>query len=208
MRGNMEFVHELQVVILKKTHLVLMVVTVILALSSAYSLAAINQTYHIGFEWYSELKGEYSEETRDTSRDRCLQTFQGGDIQIGISEDASGSKPGEYVKISCSLGKVSSPEYRIKVMDIAQRGNNVEIRISVNTPEHMPEPVVKDLMGSNRPKGTYTCTDLIRIRMNAFPTAGKLLFTFKDQDGRRLGEQYYTIGEMLPLISRIESASK
>jgi hypothetical protein len=167
---------------MKKSHLVLLLVTGILALSSAYSLAAINQVYNIGFEWYSQLNGRYESELRDVSQDRCILQAK----QLSISMDSDGSND-DYIYINCSLGNVSSPEYRIKIVNIAQRGNNLEVRVSLNTPEKLEkdESVIDKL---------FKPVDTVRIKRTAFPSKGRLYVIFKNQDGKQLYQQYCEVG--------------
>lgn len=164
---------------MKKSHLILLIVTGILALSSAYSLAAINQVYNIGFEWYSQLNGRYESELRDVSRDRCI--LQPKELSIDLSVNNGNND--DYIYVYCSLGTVSSPEYRIKIVNIAQRGNNMEIKVSLNTPENIVTSVEK----------LFKPEDTVRIKKSAFPSKGRLYVIFKNQDGNQLLEQYCEI---------------
>jgi hypothetical protein len=185
---------------LKKTQVVLLAITAILALSSAYALSAINQVYNIKFEWYSQYNKNYEALKRDVSNDKFHQPVNKPDIKLGIVENAASLQnieanfPNIYksvigkglldnIYIYCSLGKVSSPEYRIKVVSIAQRGNNVEIKVSINT----PELVNKD---TDIPNDIYSPIDLAKIPKDALPSKGVLYFVFKDQDGRQLYQEY------------------
>lgn len=185
---------------MKKTHLALLLVTAILALSSAYSLAAINQVYNIGFEWYSQLNSRYESGLRDISRDRCILPPKQLDIRLAVidGQDSlqveekgllSNAKAlslkamGDYIYIYSSLGNVSSPEYRIKIVDIAQRGSNIEIKVSVNTPAKAGN-VETDLDKLYRPE------DMVRVKKTAFPAKGRLYVIFKNQNGSQLKEQY------------------
>jgi len=184
----------------KKTHLLLLAITAILALSSAYSLAAINQVYNIKFEWYSQYNKNYEDLKRAVSSDRFFQLVNKPKIKLGIIGNAAslqnikGDVPYIYSKIFadgfidniyiyCSLEKVSSPEYRVKVVSVAQRGNNVEIKVSINT----PELIDKDAAVSDN---SYSPADLAKIAKDALPSKGRLHFVFKDQDGRQLYEEY------------------
>jgi hypothetical protein len=186
---------------MKKSHFILLVATAILALSSAYSLAAINQVYNIGFEWYSQLEERYEGIYRDVSADR--QLLPSKDIGLKLSVIDSGEKlravAGEIegtakampdgsladaVYICCWLGRTDSPEFRVKVVDIAQRGNNLEIRISINTPE------ASAAAGGD---AHYRPVDIVRIDKNAFPSKGRLYAVFKNQDGIQLSAQYFDV---------------
>lgn len=183
--------------------MVLLVATAILALSSAYSLAAINQVYNIGFEWYSQLEGRYESTSRDVSADRQVLPLKDIDLNLSIIDNAyklnnavkkvegtakAIDKVGlsEYVYICCTLGRTDSPEFRIKGVDIAQRGNNLEVRLSINTPEASDEAFTK-------PNGNYRPVEIIKIKKTAFPSKGRLFAVFKNQDGIKLAEQYFDV---------------
>ena len=167
---------------MKKSHLVLLIVTGILALSSAYSLAAINQVYNIGFEWFSQLNGRYESELRDVSWDRCILQPKQLSIDLSVNDGSND----DFIYVYCSLGNVNSPEYRIKIVNVAQRGNNMEIKVSLNTPEKL-ENDEKSIGKLFKPE------DTVRIKKSAFPSKGRLYVIFKNQDGNQLSEQYCEI---------------
>lgn len=188
---------------MKKPHIILLVITAIMALSSAYSLAAINQIYNVKFEWYSQYYNRFNEKARDISADRWLldrypptMTFS----FAGSAEEARkliyGSSAcksaacridfSKYIMLYCSLGKIHSPEYRIKVVKIAQRGSTVEIMVSTNSPENLKEPAE----GSSF---EIYPEDLVRVERSTFPEKGRLCFVFKNQEGKKLFEDYYDI---------------
>lgn len=188
---------------MKKSHFVLLVATAILALSSAYSLASINQVYNIGFEWYSQLEGRYEVVSRDISTDRQLLSSKDIDLNLSIIdsidklESACNEIEGSTraitrdslltnVYICCTLGKTDSPEFRIKVVDIAQRGNNLEIKLSINTPETL-------LTAMSDQSTHYRPIEIIKINKNAFPSKGRLYAVFKNQDGIQLSDQYFEV---------------
>lgn len=188
---------------MKKAHFVLLVATAILALSSAYSLAAINQVYNIGFEWYSQLDGHYEGIYRDVSTDRQVLPSKDIDLKLSIIDSQKKLKAAieeigatakaitsdslsSFVYICCYLGQTDSPEFRIKVVDIAQRGNNLEVRLSINTPETLMA-VMSDQNARYRP------VDIIKINKSAFPSKGRLYAVFKNQDGIQLSEQYIEV---------------
>ncbi len=181
----------------------LLIVTAVLALSSAYSLAAINQVYNIDFAWYSQLNESYENKIRDVSRDRSVLQPEKPDMGFLVIDTPESLKTArdkysaglEYIApedlndniyIYCTLGKTDSPEYRIKVAEIAQRGSDVEVRLSINTPE-------KDSLGGENKETLYKPEDAVRIKKSAFPSKGRLYVIFKNQDGKQLGEQYITV---------------
>jgi|GEM_PF-1855890 len=191
---------------MRKSHLVILVIAAVMALSSAYSLAAINQVYKVEFEWYSQYKGRFMGEYRETVRDRyVLQKYpEKMKFRIVSSEDGMRSLKEElggsgseiyhtdldkFILMHCTFGKVSSPEYRIKIIDIAQRGSIVEIKVSINSPE---KPYAGNVVKAMKNSG-YTPQDTARIKKTAFIERGALYFIFKSQDGKRLHEEYCEI---------------
>lgn len=185
---------------MKKTHLFLLLLTAVLALTSAYSLTAINQVYSIDFEWYSQMDGRYENLHRDVSRDKCLLPLNKLDICLMVIDGSDSlnvvrkqySTGLKYITdmdlmdnvfIYCMIGKTVSPEYRIKVVDIAQRGNNMEIKVSINTPGSIKEDFETGV-------DLYKPEDVVKIKKSAFPSTGKLFVIFKNQDGRELAKQY------------------
>lgn len=197
---------------MRKAHIALLIITAILALSSAYSLAAMNQVFKVDFSWFSQLTGQYSSEVRDTSEDKCILANDKLKLQINLAgkkefdvAHASGNGYNidqraitteslfDNIYIICSLGKVNSPEYRIKVTDIAQRGNNVEVRLSINTPAAEPAQETWKLGRTVSAEPSFYPQDIIQINKKAFPNDGRLYFVFKNQDGNVLYEQYFDI---------------
>lgn len=197
---------------MRKAHITLLIITAILALSSAYSLAAMNQVFKVDFSWFSQLTGQYSNEVRDTLEDKCSLANDKLKLQIRLAGKkefdvafASGSGFNidqraiksenlfDNIYIICSLGKVNSPEYRIKVTDIAQRGNNVEVRLSINTPAAEPAQETWKLGRPDSAEPSFYPQDIVRINKKAFPNDGRLYFVFKNQDGDVLYEQYFDI---------------
>lgn len=188
---------------MKKTHLILLVITAIMTLFSAYSLAAINQVYKIDYEWYSQYSGKYTNEYRDTLKDRWMLADMPPFFQLDIigkyadlddaqtehlvnAEDIPQIDLNRYIYLYCSLGRVSSPEYRVKIVDIAQRVNVVEVKLSINSPARLADKPVS-------PDKLYTPVDVVRIDRFMFSTKGKLYFVFKSQDGRQLYETSYEV---------------
>lgn len=187
---------------MRKSHSALLVIAAIMCFSSAYSLAAINQVYKINFEWFSQYYGKYSAEKRDTNRDKWyLQDypeqmqfgFAGNELELAnlpLGQDYEKIERqnvdlNKYVLIYATLGRVHSPEYRIKIVDIAQRGNTVEVKVSINSPVKLKLNYYDSMV--------YSPIDVVRIERDTFPITGKLLFIFKSQDGTQLFEQYYSV---------------
>ena len=186
---------------MKKSHLVLLIITAVMALFSAYSLAAINQVYDIKFEWFSQYNNNFTSEHRQTNRDDWkllsypksinmqvikseldLETFKVG---TSIKNNIVGSTDfGKYLLIYCSFGKQYSPEYRIKIINIAQRGNVIEVKVSVNSPSKIE--ATSDIL-----KDVFYPEDVVRIDKNLFPVKGNLYFVFKNQFGTQLIGNHY-----------------
>lgn len=184
---------------MKKLHIILLIITVTMTLFSAYSLAAINQVYKIDFKWYSEYKQSFSDNPRETIDEKWLLDQYPDEMMTEIItdkikvmnlKDENAKKNLETINFNFeedillyfSLGTVKSPEYKIKVIDIAQRGNVVEVKLSFNSP-------VKIDKIENTDSHSYLPTDIIKISKDAFPIKGKLYFIFKNQAGIKIGER-------------------
>ncbi len=203
---------------MRKTHLILLVITAVMALFSAYSLAAINQVYNIDFEWYSQFNKRFVYSERDTSLDKWSMPGYPEKMFIDVIrdlndfqdiEEKSSTKPNslfrsvvksndfsKYALLYCSLGETHSPEYRIKVIDIAQRGNVVEVRLSLNNPNGEVKKKDEEKIGPPEEKNvnlSYHPEDIIRIDKDSFTSTGGLYFIFKTQSGKHIVEKYYEI---------------
>lgn len=181
---------------MKRIHLVLLIAAAMTAGASIYSLAAINQVYTINYEWFSAYNKSFTTEQRSYEKDLWQLEQKPDGLQIGISttgelDNDIKSKALEALDIDwssnivlwCTLGEVTSPEYSVKIADIAQRGDIVEVVISLNSPAKVwdkPKEFEK----------TYLPFDLVRVPRASLATKGKLLFIFKDQSGNQLYSQY------------------
>lgn len=189
---------------MKKSHILVLVMTLVLAATSAYSLAAINQVYNINFEWYSQYQKNYITTPRETSLDVWQKTDTSPEVRFRaildrtmLNDMNSKDEPyfalykknnfNDYILLDCLMDKVYSPNFRIKVTGIAQRGNVVEVRVSLNSPV-VPELNVQEENGPG-----YQPRDIVRISRSSFPIKGKLNFIFKSQDGVKLFETYYDV---------------
>ncbi|MCX8131641.1 MAG: hypothetical protein N3I35_16300 [Clostridia bacterium] len=198
---------------MKKPHLIILIITAIMALFSAYSLAAINQVYNVEFEWFSQYNNSFRNDVRDTSYDKwysaehpeemkltvirnyldylSFEKEMGGRMEQSVMKRIMTEDYEKYITICCSLGNVESLEYRVKIDEIAQRGNVVEVKVSMNSP-------VKEEKKGDGEKGlieqvTYKPMDLVRINKEALASKGGLYFIFKNQSGKQIDEQYYDI---------------
>lgn len=186
---------------MKKTHLILLIITGLTMIFSAYSLAAFNQVYKINFEWYSQYNNKFLSQQRndldddwrlsgypkqmkfDIIADKDGLTSLKKDFGNNIGTEISKADLNKYILIHGTLGAVDSMEYRIKIIDIAQRETVVEIKLNVNSPPEKEEK--KDLLPNK-----YFPQDIVRIEKTTFPTKGKLRFIFKNQNGKQLYECY------------------
>ncbi|HHW47372.1 MAG TPA: hypothetical protein GXX14_01995 [Clostridiaceae bacterium] len=189
---------------MKKSHLFLIIVAAVMALSSMYSLAAMNQVYKIDYDWYSQYNKSFSREIRDTTRDKWLLEAYPEDAGFYVIKnkddyravcdrynikEVSGISDTDfdrYILLFCTLGRVSSPVYRIKVKDMAQRGETVEVMLSTNSPESTETGTA--LSGTG-----YIPLDIVRIEKKILGAKGKLNFVFKNQYGKHLHNEYYYI---------------
>jgi hypothetical protein len=188
---------------MKKSHMVLLVITAVMALFSVYSLAAINKVYSINYQWYSQYNNKFTSEFRQTNRDSWNLRLYPEDLKFQIvndKDDLNDIKEGhsitksvvrstdfsKYILIYCTLGEAFSPEYRIKVASIAQRGNVVEVKLSVNSPDRLNSSI-------NANEVVYYPEDVVKVSRNMFPTKGKLYFIFKNQKGIQIGDNYCSI---------------
>ena len=160
-----------------------------MAAFSAYSLAAINQVYKIEYEWYSDYYKTFTNEWRNYMKNRWSLPFDHEKYKLSVitsREEAAALLSDEldeeiignmdfnkYVYLYCSLGKVKSPEYKIKILDIAQRVNYVEVIVGLNSPEDIPA-------GNSNLVNDFLCKDLVRIDKNSFASKGRIYISFKD----------------------------
>jgi len=185
---------------MKKIHIALLVVAFLTAVTSVYSLAAINQVYDINFQWYSTFTKAYSDEVRDLSREKWqmegtepnlkIGVTSSGNVDQGISDrinqEALDIDYEKYFMIWATMGEETSPEYSVHFSSIAQRGNVVEIIVSINSPIKIWDRDV-ELTKS------YYPYDVIRVNKSSLSGRGKLLFIFKDQSGNQLYSEYMYI---------------
>ena len=180
---------------MNKMHGFLLIVTLILAGLSGYSLAAMNHVYKVDFEWYSEYNKSFTDQVRVAPDEKwSLNKYpEKMEIEIYNNENSSIIEKTENpslalcrkqvnfqkdILIYCTLGIANSPEYRVRVTDIAQRGNVVEIKMSFNSPL-----TIEDTNSS------YLPFEIIKIKKDAFLIKGNLYFIFKNQAGTKIGER-------------------
>jgi hypothetical protein len=194
---------------MKKTHKVLIAVTIMLTIFSFYSIFAINQAYKINFEWYSQYHQKYSYDSRDFLKDNWYLSGYPNEMQfviingkddyrkfLNIHPDMSACLSEEDLKesvyIYCSFGRVYSPDYRIKVKDIVQIGNVVEIKISINSPTTNSQNAAESGEKTEDLK-KYIPEDIIKISKDNFFVKGEIWFIIKNQDGKVFYKMYHNI---------------
>lgn len=185
---------------MKKIHIALLVAAFLTAVTSVYSLAAINQVYNISFQWYSTFTDTYSDEIRDLSREKWQMegsepkvsagVTSSGFVDSGISERINKAALeldyDKYFVMWATMGEITSPEYNIRFSNIAQRGNVVEVILNLNSPEKIWDRDVEFTR-------SYYPYDVIKINKSSLSGRGKMLFIFKDQNGRQLYSEYMYI---------------
>lgn len=184
---------------MKKTYKILLLLTLILAILSISALVIVNQAYKIDFQWYSQFDNKYKNESRDLLSDDWKLSSYPNETELTVINNEESFK--EYTKnhrnykkylnkenlkdsiyICCSFGSVYSIDYRIKVKNIIQRGNVVEIKISANSPEKALDSF-DDRKTEDGELKAYYPKDIILIKKEAFFSRGILWFIIKDQDG-------------------------
>jgi hypothetical protein len=156
---------------------------------SGYSLVAINQVYNVQFEWFSKLNQTFISDIRNTSYYDIIaqkkntkiifEAISSNDIDgIGIKRVRSLFIPDfkKYIYVYCSLGEVNQFDSSIKVIEMAQRGNTLEIIAAVNITSDVFEEIL------NYPD------DIVRIEKNKLIPSGELLLVLKNQYGAYLSE--------------------
>lgn len=159
-------------------------------LSSAYSLAALNQTYYFDLEWYSQYNNSFENLERNDQNDKWNLSNLPKDMKFIVASDKSQIKEiqeypisdelfNEYEVIYVGFESIFSYEYRVKILEAAQRGNNLEIKLSLNSPTE--DTIIDDDLIQN-----YKMYDIVRIKKDKIPQNGKTNVVFKDQNGNKL----------------------
>jgi hypothetical protein len=185
---------------MKRSHVVLLVMTIVLTLCSAYSLAALNQTYYFDIEWFSQYNNCFSKAERSYVQDKwSLSSFPESlklklirnsiELEdVGLNEGLITGEAGFFSRnllVYVGFDKCSSIEYRMRVMEMAQRGNNLEVKVCMNS----PDSTTVDLDDSNNKK-VY---DLVKIDKGQLTQKGSIEVTFKNQYGQRISSSSINI---------------
>lgn len=161
---------------------------------SVYSIAVINLVYNVPFEWYSKMNEGFRSEQRNTnyyelsiSNNKTNPRFE---IICGNDSDGLGIKRmrslfdtefNKYIYLYCTLGEVTQNDSSIKIKEMAQRGNTIEVITTIN--------ISTDIIGGN----LLYPEDIARIDKKMIINKGKIYFVFKNQHGARLAERQIDI---------------
>jgi ABC-type enterochelin transport system ATPase subunit len=174
---------------LKKMHLWLLILGLILMSLSGYAITMMNMKNHIGFEWFSKYHNAFQREIRNAEHYHLLMTTKSlsPSFEVIVNEASRGEALrilrsmvlpdfDEYVYVYATLGEMNQMDSNIKITQMAQRGTTVEIIAAIN------------VTTENATGGLFFPDDLIRIEKDAFVNKGKLLFVFKNQNREKLFE--------------------
>lgn len=181
---------------MKKVHKVFFIVFLLLSSFSAYSLAQMNQVHQIGYEWDKGM-GNFSDRSRDYYGEwTSPKVTEYMDFNVITNSDevvtVNGSTTVKYVDtpevdfnneflVFATLGEVPGRGYLIKVKEIAQRGNIVEVAVDLAQPR-FSVPFKKEY--------PY---DVIKVSKDQIANKGDLTFVFKDYNGTELFRKNYVI---------------
>lgn len=181
---------------MKRIHKVFFVVFLLLASFSAYSLAQMNQIHKIGYEW-DKGKNGFSDRSRDYYGEWTspkLTEYMDFDVITNPNQMVTINGPSsvKYVAIPdvdfnkeflvfATLGEVSGKGYSIKIKELAQRGNIVEVAVDLAQPSF------------NVPFAKEYPYDIIKVSKDQIANKGDLTFIFKDYKGAELFRKNYII---------------
>lgn len=175
---------------MKKTQWITFTIVLLIACFSAYSLAQMNQVYKIEYSWcdgssYIEKPrltfGEWTSPKYTNYMDFAIITDNNQMITInGTSTIKMVNYPNvdfdnEFL-LFATLGEVNGKGYSIKVKNIAQRGNIVEVMVD------MAHPKEYNLLPFNK---DYPY-DIVKIPKSQIVLKGDLTFIFKNYNGAEL----------------------
>jgi len=201
---------------MKKAHSALLMIAVITALSSAYSLAAINQVHRVDFEWYSQYEGRFTSERREAfgyknNLKKGLKDLVFAvatcreELEAFLSAAESGAGTGDNSE-ELEHAILDLDHTKLKVMDLTDFDRSILLCCSfgeVGSPAYRIKVTDVARRGGtvevrvyiNSPGRELVKTDnsyshipldIVRIDKSFLKPGGKLNFIFKDQDGRQL----------------------
>ncbi len=182
--------------IMKNTQKIIFIVVFFIACFSAYSLAQMNQVRKIDFTWnkgdgyvsdkrlfFGQYKGTsyptYMDFDIISSMDRIIN-INGHSIIKNVKYPNFDEK--SELLIFATLGEISDG-YSIKIKDIAQRGNIIEVLVDIGQPS---------LINFIPYKKTYPY-DIVKVSKDNLQFKDGLLFIFKDYDGNEIFKKHYNL---------------
>lgn len=181
---------------MKNTQKIIFIVVLLIACFSAYSLADMNQVHKVDFSWnngkvFVSDKRPFFEQYYGTSYPQYMDF----DIITSQKEIISISGTDTIKRIECpkfdneneflvfaTLGEIRNG-HSIKIKDIAERGNIIEVLID------MGQPRLIDLI----PYGKSYPYDIIKVPKDNLEVKDGLLFIFKDYRGNELFKKNFSI---------------
>ena len=188
---------------MKKRDIITITLSLLLIASAIFAIYQINKVYKIRFEWYSPVKhcfvqdkrivnksGKSITAFRDSMSFNVFSTRKEFDAlpeKLNYVKDIISLEDIEHNIFICGyLGKYKSAEYDIRILEISQRQNKVEIFVNVSGPYVENEKNYEDYK-------EYEYKDIIKISKSAFYLYKNLVLVFKNRDGVELYRQKYFI---------------
>lgn len=178
---------------MRRTQKIIFIVVLLIACFSAYSLAEMNQVHKLNFAWGNANTffnvprvsfGDWTSPKKPVYMDYSIITNDNQVVTInGTSKIKYIDLPqvdfdNEFL-IFATLGEVNSDGYSIKVKEIAQRGNIIEVMVDLAQPKEFNLLPFK----KNNPY------DFVKVSKEGLAFKGDLLFIFKDYNGTELYRQ-------------------
>jgi len=178
---------------MKKTHTIIFIVVLFIACFSAYSLAQMNQVHNINFTWsngkdFVSDKRSFFEQWNSSKYPKYMDFDIISESNKIITVNGSASiKNIEYPEFDSNnefllfttLGEISNG-YSIKIKDVAQRGNIVEVLVDIG------QPRLFNLIPYNK---SYPY-DIVKVPKDSLQIKDGLLFIFKDYKGNELYKKH------------------
>lgn len=180
---------------MKIKHKILCSLTLALAIVCVFSLTLLNFTYSIRFDWYSEFNKSFKLEYRLRIVDVINGKITNKEVINKIIKTSDNFKSiiskdshlfniektldfEKYIYFYSTFKNKVPVDSRIKIYGIAQRGNVLEIVVSIN---YNQPKVNEDFEG-------YIMEDLVRVEKMAIPHNGKIKIIFKNQYGQEFSQ--------------------
>lgn len=185
---------------MKNIHKIIFIAVLCIACFSAYSLAQMNQVHNIDYSWNSG-KGFVSDNRKyfeqwNSSRYPEYMDFDilteankmmiiNGSSSIRSIEMPQFDSNNEFL-LFATLGEVSNG-CSIKIKDMAQRGNIIEVLVDIGQPK----------LYNFIPYSKSYPYDIVKINRNNLQIKDGLLFIFKDYKGNELYRKHISFDKSL-----------